>query len=138
MKMDIFDLFFHCHEEGKGEHCVYCWFGPQPGCPVKLYREFKRQVRGLLCPFEMGQRVFVIKQQSTYEKKLKLLRGFVYRLKNEGKGWKIYVRNENGEYIGAFNPNSLGKTIFKSKAEAERVMRSQLIKRKGQDDAELS
>ena len=28
MTMDVFELYFNCVEKGKGDHCVYCWFGP--------------------------------------------------------------------------------------------------------------
>lgn len=136
MTMDVFNLFFACNEKGKGEHCVYCWFGPKPGCDKKLYLEFKRQVRQMLCPFDVGARVYVLKHRNTPYNKTQLMRGFVYKTKNEGSGWKIYVRNENGEYIGAFSPTCLGKTIFRTRVEAENQMRED-NKKKKEKDAEL-
>lgn len=90
----------------------------------------------MLCPFDVGARVYVLKHRNTPYNKTQLMRGFVYKTKNEGSGWKIYVRNENGEYIGAFSPTCLGKTIFRTRVEAENQMRED-NKKKKEKDAEL-
>lgn len=55
--------------------------------------------------------------------KTKLQKGFVYRIKNEGKGWKFSVRSENGEYIGTFRPESVDKTVYKTRVAAEEALR---------------
>lgn len=139
-KMDVYELYFNCVEKGKGDHCVYCWFGPNETCQKRLYQEFKRQVRKMLCPFELGQKVYILKYRANLYYTTELQKGYVYRIKNEGKGWKIYARNENGEYIGLFHPESLGKTVFTYLKDAEAALRedNRRKKRKLQDNAELS
>lgn len=135
--MDIFELYFACTENGKGEQCPYCWFGPSPSCQKRLYLEFRRQVRKMLCPFELGQKVYVLQYFDNPYMKTKLQKGFVYRIKNEGKGWKFSVRSENGEYIGTFRPESVDKTVYKTRVAAEEALRkANRRKKRGKEDME--
>lgn len=117
--MDVFELYFKCTEEGKGDHCVYCWFGPTPACQRRLYLEFRRQVRMLLCPFKLGDKVYVLKYAKTPYMRTKICKGFVYQIKNVGKGWRFSVKSPENEYVGTFKSDSINKTVFRSLAAAE-------------------
>jgi hypothetical protein len=118
--MDVFELFFKCYENGgKGDHCVYCRHGPKPGCEKRLYSEFRRNVRQLLCPLEIGQRVYVLRYLSNPYRTTTLEKGYVSSVKNDGRGWKFGVKSEDGETFGGYSAKSLGTTVFTTRSAAE-------------------